>query len=1102
MGIVPRRRTKRVFSASAALTICAAALSGSPARPQSLDLPLSYYLELGNQLKLVAAIGIADQSPLLYTFDTGSAPFVAQYNSQVFGSIPSVQQPNAIFPAKLPTKITDSYEDGTSYEANLVGVPSVTFYPTLMSTSGVQIPAQAQGGAASAFVVAAVTKLDGQPVPATPTPLYLPSPNGTQQAALYGDFGAGYWVLPETNNSTATPQQGAQSSSVLGQAIIPGTSGGYIVAANGASLSTITQIVGPGIPPAANVNGPQGTQNIASCSPCVILGLTPALVAQFQARNAFQYSAYQYPFWNSSNPSGKQRDISVNYSFTSTSGTVSGQTPTLFDTGAPSPHVETSDAVQNNTTFTYSGPAQNALQISNTVVPMSPYAYHAETGTGSNFGLQFFLQNSVMFDLTDQQVVYTPNFVTDVSISTTLANPLAIGADSVPLGLAGVISGSGGVTITTGGSATLSGANTYTGATTIAGGYLALVGPGSIAASSGVDVTQGGMFDISGVGGTFLGQSTPPLATIQSLSGDATGLVYLGSGTIVLANASGTFAGAMVGSGGLTLLAGTETLTGSSSFTGPTMVAGGTLVVDGALTGTSGVTVNAGGALTGTGTIDPLAVTIAGGGVLAPGVSGGPGASMAIVGNLVLQPGSLYQVGLSPTASNAAVVSGAAALGGTVEAAFASGLYHPQRYAILAAGSLSGTFGGLETQNLPPNFAASLAYAPYGVALNLTAALGGPGAPFFTDNQRSVAAALNGAFNAGVAMPPNYQMVYAKAGAALSNAVNALSGEAATGAATASIGLANQFLTIVLDPFVYGDGSAQGGARGGASAIPRGWNVWAAGFGGFAAASGDAGVGSHNALANSAGFAAGMDYAVAPGAVIGAALAGSNLGWGLADGLGGGSGNAFQAAVYGAARRGPLYLAAAGAFAKEWLSTNRTGPLQGPITANDIAQDFAGRAELGEVIGFALGAQSVTLSPYVALQAQSVESPSHSEDDLTFSGFGLAYSSLSQGYASGELGVRFDTRVHLQGAMAVDLRARVAYGHDWTGGPTIGAAFAAVPRAAFTVEGAALPKNAALLTVEADFTVGPNLSTLFKLDGALAPAANAIAGSATLRYAF
>ena len=241
---------------------------------------------------------------------------------------------------------------------------------------------------------------------------------------------------------------------------------------------------------------------------------------------------------------------------------------------------------------------------------------------------------------------------------------------------------------------------------------------------------------------------------------------------------------------------------------------------------------------------------------------------------------------------------------------------------------------------------------------------------------------------------------------------------------------------------------------------------------------------------------------MAPGAAIGLALAGSNLGWGLADGLGGGSGDAFQAGVYGAARRGPVYLAASAAFAQEWLSTNRAGPLGGPITANATAQDFAGRAEVGDAIGFTLGPQPLTLSPYVALQAQTVESPSYAESDLTFAGFGLSYSSFGQGYASGEVGLRFDARVPLQGAMALDLRARAAYAHDWVGGPTTGAAVETLPGAGFTVTGAALPKNAALLTAEAELTVGPKLSALFKLDGALAPGANAVGASATLRYAF
>ncbi|MEI9924744.1 MAG: autotransporter-associated beta strand repeat-containing protein [Bradyrhizobium sp.] len=90
----------------------------------------------------------------------------------------------------------------------------------------------------------------------------------------------------------------------------------------------------------------------------------------------------------------------------------------------------------------------------------------------------FFLNNSVLFNLAGQAVGYTSNFVTDVNIATTSASPLVIDSNSVPLGLAGVISGSGPVRIVNGGSATLSGTNSYTGATTVNNGFLALVGAG------------------------------------------------------------------------------------------------------------------------------------------------------------------------------------------------------------------------------------------------------------------------------------------------------------------------------------------------------------------------------------------------------------------------------------------------------------------------------------------------------------------------------------------------------------------------------------------------------------------------------------------------
>ncbi|MFO1023544.1 MAG: autotransporter domain-containing protein [Acetobacteraceae bacterium] len=121
----------------------------------------------------------------------------------------------------------------------------------------------------------------------------------------------------------------------------------------------------------------------------------------------------------------------------------------------------------------------------------------------------------------------------------------------------------------------LSGLNTYNGATQIdPGATMALSGSGSIAASSGV--TANGTFDISG---TMAG------ATIQSLAGGGT--VALGSQSLTVAAASGTFTGAIQdgglagGAGGaLTISGGTQTLGGANTYTGPTtIVPGATLAL-------------------------------------------------------------------------------------------------------------------------------------------------------------------------------------------------------------------------------------------------------------------------------------------------------------------------------------------------------------------------------------------------------------------------------------------------------------------------------------------------------------------------------------------
>lgn len=131
---------------------------------------------------------------------------------------------------------------------------------------------------------------------------------------------------------------------------------------------------------------------------------------------------------------------------------------------------------------------------------------------------------------------------------------------------AGMIAGSGGLTVT-GGSEQLSSQNFYTGRTTIgSGATLGLTDAGSIATSSGV--TANGTFAIGGAAGGV---------TIASLAG--TGAVTLGNNGLTLSAAADRFDGVISGAGGLTVAGGTETLSAAQTYTGATTIANGASLV-------------------------------------------------------------------------------------------------------------------------------------------------------------------------------------------------------------------------------------------------------------------------------------------------------------------------------------------------------------------------------------------------------------------------------------------------------------------------------------------------------------------------------------------
>jgi autotransporter-associated beta strand protein len=628
----------------------------------------------------------------------------------------------------------------------------------------------------------------------------------------------------------------------------------------------------------------------------------------------------------------------------------------------------------------------------------------------------------------------------------------------------------------------------------------------------------GGAFDISGLSsggisvGSIAGAGTYNLGSKQLTVG-SNNLNTIVSGQIADGGLFGGVGGSLVkiGSGRLTL-------SGANTYTGSTTVNGGTLEVDGSIASSS-VTVNTGGTLAGTGIIDPVTTTIMSGGRLAPGNASNPTGTLTLAGSLVFQSATTYLITVSGANASNTQVGGTATLGGTVQVSFASAAA-AKTYDILHSAGLGGTtFGGISNSN--PNFAVSLSYTPTDVLLDVSAQLGGGGG--LDLNQQAVANGINTALNHGATLPANLGSIFGLTGAALANALTQLDGEAATGAERGAFQMTNEFLSVMLDPFVYGRGGGFGGgnamgfAREEEANLPpdvalayasiltkappptfdQRWTVWGSAYGGSNTANGDPVVGSTDISARTFGFAAGMDYHLTPNTVVGFALAGGGLNWSLANAMGSGRSDALQAGGYGISYLGPAYIAGALAFTNHWFNTNRSA-LGDALTATFTGQSYAARLEGGYRVGVL---PTLGVTPYAAVQAQDFHTPAYSESDLTNGGFGLSYAATNATDVRTELGSRLDAPTLVAG-MPLILRGRIAWAHDFVSNPALSAAFETLPGGSFTVNGAPIPHDSALTSVGAELFLTSRWTLLAKFDGEFASGSQTYAGSGTVRYSW
>lgn len=597
------------------------------------------------------------------------------------------------------------------------------------------------------------------------------------------------------------------------------------------------------------------------------------------------------------------------------------------------------------------------------------------------------------------------------------------------------ISGPGGLTKLGDGVLILGGDNTYTGGTNVGAGTLALTGSmvGNLTVSAGA---------------TFLTAGGYAVASDATLSNQ---------GTVQSVNATLHSRGTILNTG--------------------LMVSDidnrGTLTNNGTIAGT----LTNEGTLKGTGT---LVGDLVNRGTLAPGNSIG---TTQVNGSVTFGTASTYQVEVGANgASDLLVASGAIALGGTLEFVQTEAAVQPfTAYTILTSSTaITGSFATV----VDPF---GTAYPFLDVALtnsgtSLSAAVVPDSAAFAavqgSANQRAVGAAL-------ASLPATNGLLQAASmlsAAAAPAAFDLLSGQIYASAATVlqeQSGYVREAVGARLRQ--ASTGAAPGGPATATLAPGLAPTVWLQAYGGW---------GSTEATANTAevtrsigGVVGGMDVALGDTAFghwrMGIAGGYSQSSYSLDALASSGSADSYDLAAYGSAQWGDLALRLGAAYAWHDLTTSRTVVLPGFVNALSSENTGSTAQMFGELAyGFALGAARI--EPFAALSYVHLDLGGFSE---TGGAAALTGAAVTQDNTLSALGARVSQSVAL-GAGTLTARASLAWQYAF-GDINPAATLTLAGSAPFTISGAPLGRNAALLGVGLDYRVSNTVSVGVAYSGAI-----------------
>lgn len=941
---------------------------------------------------------------------------------------------------------------------------------------------------------------------------------------LAGTFGAGDYLFSSSIQSSALPGM---------------TQSGFIVAANGNS-----DYAENGASPAT-----------PGCSPCVLVDLNAHLRAQFTSVMPWfdrDRDGHVDTFPGSGAPASTEFESGYTLKFNEGKETLALDLPVLLDTGTPGDGSiklggETFDVLQKRGIITVSeknkpddpdafemslsieGLDGTPVQLDKVVVTRDET--QAEGKIEFIAGLNFFLSQSVAYDLEKKSTAYTPYFVSADNFTTdqgslslpritkkmgserTLSplddhgNPL-VGHDGKPLsaaygalGIAGVVSGPGSLSLDAFTDVRMTNVNTYTGATNISkNAFLTLAGLGSIEQSE--KVVADGFLDISerGDGNEYWGlEGASRDVRIRSLAGS--GQVALGDRTLVLTAANDAFSGVINDwdpktdksmGGKLSVVGGVQTLSGESIYTGMTTVRKGAVLLladtgalaspvsvsglfgnDGKVAGATAVL--DGGIAAGTGHYNSL--TIGKGGKVTPGSLLDPGtesSTLTVDGDFVQQAGSVYLTSFGSNGNaDSITVRGKATIDGGASVDLvrenAGGLSVGMQYTILTAyGGVQGVYGAL-TGDLyadSPFVDFALDHQSNAVYLDVernTVAFADVGNNF---NQKSTAAAVE-------SIGPDssvYDAILFASETGSRNAFDQLSGEihASIGgalveeshfvrdAATDRIRSAFEGVGASNVPIsAYGPDGLET-----VSAASDGAAFWGRGFGAWGHINGD---GNASRLDRSTGgFLAGVDTPLAQTWRLGLIAGYSHSSFDVDERLSSGSSDNFHLGAYGGSQWGNLGFRSGLAYSWHSVDTRRNVHFSG--FADSLTSDYdAGTFQAFGEFGYRIDAGPASFEPYANLAYVYLKTNGFSENG---GGAALSGASRSQDVTFSTLGLRGSTNIQL-GSISAVARGGIGWRHAF-GDVMPLATMAFSSGAAFDARGTPIAENAALVEAGID----------------------------------